>query len=476
MSAHMSHTILLTTLPDDILFYIVEHLIAPRYWTSRVKYEELKPLRLVCRHFADHDAVNKPLFKSIGLIASVENIEALETTNFQRLLPYIGRIAFFPPPQIWTVGMDTFKQLARSRVRRMSMTLRGDKARAGELEPKNKQYIADFLHHSDPFNDRHLQKSYKNYHKKAKEQQAILESGTATKQWAKFLDKLPTVKSFRIMQSGEGHPEEKNAPIGDALFSAVFQALVMAQRQPSKMKMEGFISPDCLDLSDRCWDILKLSELLKLSFGATVYERVRPENYRSNTGFTSRFVSWALDGPNHKLRKLSLMSQMIWPPSNPPPLSHLQLLKYGGAEVDSAAFATWLPQLTSLKTLTFQNVSATDRNDWKEIYYAIRLHPNYLHIHFDGIWLSAWMQDVCLEVDTKSDCEELLGRYTGVYTDPDKQDARDDFDDSSVLFLCGKIDWNTSLDVCTYGWDESDTEELDEIDVSEDSEDEEDDE
>lgn len=292
----------------------------------------------------------------------------------------------------------------------------------------NKLGLAGFLEkHTDgplPFTNGDVTWSYDRYMQHARLTDEMFETKQIDCAWVRVLTQLPHVELLNVgIWDFDGHLSEDwresgceirthrhsyetpghepsvcrqlHEPIGEALFRAAMASLVAARSPISHLEIKCVLNNSFTWADDGTLDGLDLGQLQSLSFDPV------EANWRESRHWTEGYkrtaaarCGFALGTLVHKcssrLGELNFApghngEYLVWPPATPnqlPILPSLDSFKTG-TNLDLSRFARFISQSPSLSYV--QLICCGGFYPWREVWKAIRDHPNRMIIDFEGL-------------------------------------------------------------------------------------------
>ncbi|KAH6616851.1 hypothetical protein C7974DRAFT_53419 [Boeremia exigua] len=480
-----------TRLPTELLIQILEqqHYVADTYERNIIDFATLKSLRLACRQYAYLPALLADIFQHIRIEASPEQVKVAELLDLSSMKPYVKAITMVPSKYTWTMTEGKFQHIIWSPRAEEIFDEKfsvNDSSALGRQEIKELGLVSFVEKHTDgamPFTKGEVATGYERYMQHARRTREMFETKQIDRAWSRLLAELPDVDSFniglwnfdsstdqnwrkrgcdlQIHGHGYGIPgheyeacRQLHAPVGEALFRAAIAALTTARSNVSRLEIECVVDGEFTWADDETLDGLNLSRLQSLVFDPIGADWREAGNWsREHKAAAGARCGLALvtllNKCSSSLRELSFFPQRSgnyfdWPPAAPnwPPVLPALGSLTTGTGLDLSGFARFLLQSPALVYLRLDG-SEWRRGEWRELWDAIRNHPNRMTLNFDQLPCSNY-----------GECS--VYHYTGEASTLDSdEDQWDNVQYCLENYLSGRSPWNRTL---TLWFEESDFE------------------
>ena len=402
-------------------------------------YPTLKALRLSTPRFAFLNLIQRTLFSDILFVPVVGNVEDLARPEFFRIAPFVTRVSFVVPIKHWILTLCNIKSLKAPPF--------------GES-----QELPEICH----FN-----------HSRQRALGDLLQTALIKVAWSSALKSLYRVNSVRfktlgfecvckgaahwymyknqmVPQAYQDASREIAAPLGDALFATGIFCLAMARVKLRKLKVECVLTDKFGWANLPAWHKLNLSQLEYFRFAPLV----RPWASCPFTCIEDAFdpvvaapaaVAAVLQKCRTRLWKFAYKGRcpMPWPDEEVIKLPNLVWLSIRSGSIYPEDLRAWMKEMPSLRILQLNNVSLCEFRDlrvWREVFDAIRDHPNALYVDLKKITRVPLVHDT-------SDGQELLDLiYSDQITDREA---------ALPMYLNGLVEWDEDLAELLWGRDSS---------------------
>ena len=437
-------------LPEELLTLIADFLVdeTRTFQLCRHVFPRLKALRLVHPNFARLTSIQKVLFNGIRLVADPAHLDIVEATELCRFAPFVRRVLFKPSMYSYTLTQKLFRRLAERDVAEDGWK---EKCVAEGRPTVSKGAPSMFWRDIDDCGDHdflcsdhdHLEDTeyleregdstrheYQQSRERALSAYQIIQSGRAQRVWAKALEALPQARAFRISKwiihsyikedettllrkvvrqtlADEWDEEELRgrfaAPLGDQLFDLVMRTLEDASIKPLELDLRYDTRGDSLRdlLTGHQSDVF--TELQTFFFRPWSYGFTPDGEFFTAEENDCLVADQAKDAFTIMLNRCTASLRYLnITPNCPfgfpaldaidvlPPAPELRRLEIEYILLNTAPFATWLRQCSKLEYISMESINTTSDElaSWRDVFDAIRYHPNRMQIEFDSIGTS----------------------------------------------------------------------------------------
>lgn len=409
-----------------------------------VNFATLKSLRLASRTYAYLPKLLAEVFQCIRIEATPEQVDVAEWLDLSLIQPYVRAVVMVPSKYSWAMPENTFQHIIWGpRIEEIydrEYELRrahGDYINRSVFGNTIKELgIASFIdRHADgrmPFSHDDVARSYDSYLQHARLAYKMFETRRIHRAWTRVLVQLPNIDCFTIGSwqfdgnLGEDQKEPQcevrthrhdysipgheysvcrqlHEPVGEALFRAAIASIIAAQSTVSHLEIECVLDHRFAWAEDGTIDELDLSQLRSLSFDPVGPHRWETgqwtEENRSSAIAQGGFaIATLLHKCSASLVELSFVPEhdsdyLIWPPSSPnePPVLPVLESFTTGASLNLSACVQFISRSTALSHLQLIRCGG-GTYPWREVWDAIRDHPNRMMLDFDTLPCNDWAE------------------------------------------------------------------------------------
>ena len=399
------------------------------------------------------------LFESVRLSATPECLERLVDPGFGIISPFVKRVIFVPPPVSWILDLPEFKRIQRGQAEAKREARRSHGWRdSGQFD--------DFFQNIE---DVSLEAEFEAYHAYSLSIKAVLTGDKLPIAWARALDQLLNLQSAHIVNFNHldlfnhrqadqqltriymPHNERFkgyqikdckafSAPVGTAFFTAALTSLAKANKTPSDFQISLTSTGGEAWTTLPQWPNFNLSRVQTLELDAELLWEYTNDKDEEIGRCISEKVYAILEKCSQTLEELKLTHVVQWPDNRVILLPALKRFSVEWGEVRPGPLSSWILRMPSLDHIALQYTSqcGDTYGAWKFILDAIRDHPNWLQVDFEGLIANGHLE-MSLQYNT-ADWEtamELKENYQEWH----------DIKRSLPLYLSGQIEYNTKLKV-----------------------------